>query len=102
MFFNKSASLISENSFILSPPIINGTPAIAPTIVIQQIIPTTNARIPDIFNNTLSIKYNNANTSKKAITSYNNIFIIDTPLKIPLKLKNGKCLYRNVATGFFK
>ena len=89
---------------IIIYPSIN--PTIAPRIL--ENIPKTIVAFnkfsirPDIFNNTLSIKYNNANTSKKAITSYNNIFIIDTPLKIPLKLKNGKCLYRNVATGFFK
>ena len=38
-------------------------------------------------------------TSKKAITSYNNIFNTDTPWNLPLNVKNGKFLYINVAIG---
>lgn len=49
----------------------------------------------------LKIIINIDKTTKKDITSYNNIFKDVIPLNIPSKLKNGKYSYNIVVSGFF-
>lgn len=40
-------------------------------------------------------------TIKNAIISYNAMFNTVTPFKMPPNLKNGRCSYKNMDTGFF-
>ena len=79
----------------IAPPNLENIPSIIVAFNIFSIIPL-------IFSNTDNIIDSIANTAKKAINSYNNIFNILTPLNKPLNPKNGKCLYRNVETGNLK
>ena len=55
-----------------------------------------------MFSSNLKMAYNILNTIKKASNSYSTILNITAPFMIKSNLKNGKILYKNIETGFFK